>query len=173
MVNKMMKTMMAIAAFALAIGNAQARLGWTLEECQNHWGAPTKVEYNPAVGQTLYTFRANTKLFAQVYLLNGCVHTVGYASRDGKFLTDSVRALLQKNVPGTWTIYDDGRGKQTVATWKYLAGDTGAVLAYAILWNYADANGFYKLQVSSKIWDDYVTGRNGNPESDFTNLTNV
>jgi hypothetical protein len=45
----MMKTMMAIAAFALGIGNAQARLGWTLDDCQSVWGSPVAVQYNAKI----------------------------------------------------------------------------------------------------------------------------
>jgi len=160
---------MILAAFALAIGNANARLGWTLDECQNVWGPPTNVLYDSKVNQTAYNFKAGANLFAQVYVLNGHVVSVSYRSRNAKFLVGSVRELLQKNVPGYWTVYDDKRGKKSLMTWQYLAVDTGEVLAYAILWNYPDGHGFYKLQVSSKFWDDYLTGRGADP----TNLLNV
>jgi hypothetical protein len=174
-----MKLKATLVTLTAALGltmSAQARLGWSLDECRNHWGPPTRVGYVTNAGQTCYNFRVSQKLFAQVYLLDGTVNSIAYCSRDGKFLLNSVRDLLQKNIPGTWTLYDDQRGKQTLATWNYLAGDTGEVMAYALLWNYPDQHGFYKLQVSTKFWDNYLTGRGGNHNQDVTDsssLTNV
>jgi hypothetical protein len=114
----MINKMMAIAAFALAIGNAQARLGWTLDDCQSVRGSPVAVQYNAKIDQTCYTFVSSKKLAVQVYLLNGYVQSVNYCSRDAKFLVNNVRQLLQKNCSGVWNLYDDGRGRQTYATWN-------------------------------------------------------
>jgi hypothetical protein len=172
-----MKKLLTILTAALGLAmSAQARIGWSLDQCQNLWGPPAKVAYNNELG-TCYNFRINAKLFAQVYLLNdGAVHSIAYCSKDGKYLVNNVRQLLQKNLSGTWTLYDDGRGKDTFATWQYLAGDTGEMLAYSLLWNYPDKNGFYKLQISTKYWNSYVTSRGEDPNrdsSDSSTLTNI
>jgi hypothetical protein len=116
------KFLMILAAFALAIGNANARLGWTLDECQNVWGPPTNVLYDSKVNQTAYNFKAGANLFAQVYVLNGHVVSVSYCSRNAKFLVGSVRELLQKNVPTIVTIeYWNASGKFSKEMIRHLA----------------------------------------------------
>ena len=160
---------MAVAAFGLAIGStAHARLGWTLEQCEDTWGQPIKVAYNSQVGQTFYLFRAEPKLITAVYLLNGQVQSVSYLSRDGRYLLNCVREMLQKNCSGNWTVYDDHRGKQTAATWSYIDGD-GTVIAYALLYNYAKS-GFYSLQVSTALWDSYLRDHNVSARPSIDNL---
>jgi hypothetical protein len=163
---------LAVAAFALATG-AQARLTWTLEQCQNHWGAPF-VQYNAQVDSTCYNFRVSSQLVAQVYLLEGRVHSITYASRNARFLANNVPQLLQKNCSGLWQIYDDHRGKETLASWHIDDGNTP--VAYALLWNYPDANGFYKLQVSTMVWGAYLQDHGIDriePNNDSNGLNNV
>jgi hypothetical protein len=146
------------AALGLAI-SAQARLGWTLSDCENSWGSPVKVQYNPSAGKDGYLFRASPKLYVEVYFLGDCVQSVVYSTKDAHFLVDSIGQLLQKNLSGNWTLYDDGRGKKTAATWQYIDGN-GALEAYALLWNYPDPRGFYQIQVSTENWNAYLGNRN-------------
>jgi hypothetical protein len=101
---------MAVAAFMLAAGNAQARLGWTIDDCQNMWGAPTKVQLVPALNKTCFTFPAQSNLFVQVYLLDDMVQDINYVSRSKAFLLKNANQFLQTNVSGLWNVYDDGRG---------------------------------------------------------------
>jgi len=53
---KLTKIAMAVAAFALAIGNVKAQMGWTLEQCRSHFGQ-CEIE-----GSTAY-FRLNAKSY--------------------------------------------------------------------------------------------------------------
>ena len=167
-----MKAIMAVAAFALAIGNAQARLRWTMGDCENVWGAPVDVRYNGKIDQTCYTFVSSKKLAVIVYLLNGQVQSVNYCSRDARFLVNNVRQLLQKNCSGAWNLYDDGRGKQTYATWNYKNSD-GEMIAYALLYNNPNAGGWYRMQVSTSLWDAYLADHNARGFSPDTNGLNV
>jgi hypothetical protein len=106
----MMKKMMLLLTAALGLTmSAHARLGWTLDDCQNMWGAPVRVTYDSSINQTFYIFRAQPNLFTQVCLLNGYVQSIGYFSKDKTLLKNNADQLLQKNYPGAWTRYDDGR----------------------------------------------------------------
>jgi hypothetical protein len=79
--------MMAVAAFALSTGNlAQARLGWTLEDCQKLWGVPTGFHYYALVGKTMTTFSAGNGLYVEVLDLEGVVQCIRYLHRDETFL---------------------------------------------------------------------------------------
>ena len=148
--------LMAAAAIMLAAGNVQARLGWTLDDCQNLWGSPVKVGYVSSIDQTCYTFRAQSNLFTEVYVLNGHVHDIVYCSKDKAFLKSNAYQLLQKNYSGAWNLYDDGRGKETLYSWATSDGN-GQTIAYALFWNHPDGIGFYKLQVATGLWNDFIT----------------
>ena len=156
-ITTLMMITMAAAAFMLAAGNAQARLGWTIDDCQNMWGAPTKVQLVPALNETCFTFPAQSNLFVQVYLLDDMVQDINYVSRSKAFLLKNANQFLQTNVSGLWKVYDDGRGKETLNSWQYTDPDQG-VIAYAIFWSKPDADGFYKLQIATDLWSDSVSG---------------
>jgi hypothetical protein len=123
---------MAAAAIMLAAGSqAQARLGWTLDDCQTKWGAPVKVNYDAQLHATHYIFNGGSGLFVQIDLLVGRAHSVTYWSKTKSFLAKNANELLQRNYAGNWNLYDDGLGKKTFATWQLLADD-GSVICYAI-----------------------------------------
>jgi hypothetical protein len=155
---------MALAAFALASGNtAHARLGWTLDECQKAWGKPIYTAHTSEFDLTCYTFNLGTNLTAKAYLLNGHVQAISYLSLDKKFLLAKVKQLLHQNSPGVWTPYDDKRDKETVGTWQYLNSDD-EMTAYAVLWANPDVDGTYNLQISSNLWNAYLSNRNVNSQ---------
>jgi hypothetical protein len=93
---------------------------WTLDDCQAKWGAPIKVEYSPKLDSTHYIFKAGPNLQVQVDLLQGQVHSEIYWSKNKSLLSTHESELLQKNAAGNWILYDDGRGRQTFATWHLL-----------------------------------------------------
>jgi hypothetical protein len=87
-------------------------------------------------------------------------------------LVNNVRQLLQKNCSGVWNLYDDGRGRQTYATWNYKNND-GEVIAYALLWNSPNPAGWCKMQVSTSLWDTFLANHNVSGSSPDTNGLNI
>jgi hypothetical protein len=164
-----MKTMMAVAAFGLATGAAQARLGFSLQECENMWGQPRDAGFNVKVNQPYYTFKAGPKLFVTVILLNNQVQSINYCSPDGRFLANNAMQILQKNFTGFWGLYDDGRGKDTVATWQ-VSNNEGESIDYAILYSHPDNRGFFHLQVSTELWDAYLRNNGIDRNSNYLNI---
>ena len=162
-----------MVALVLTIGSVQARLGWTLDECENAWGNPVYAG-NSGLGLPNYWFKVQSNLWASVILLNGKVHSIGYYSKSGKFLVKNLNQLLTKNLDTTWYVYDDGRGKETWGTWHVLADD-GSLIAYAIIWNYPDKNGFYSLTLGTGLWNNYLDshGTNRNVVNDDSNNINI
>jgi hypothetical protein len=147
----LLKLSMVLAASTLFATSAHARLGWTLDDCQEQWGAPISVDYDKSVGTTSYVFRSSAKLYVQLYLLNGQVQSLGYLSRDKKFLQNNAQQILEKNLNDgmLWTLYDDGRGKETLSTWQY-KDQSDEILAYALLFAKPTVkNSYYELRVSS------------------------
>ena len=45
----------ALAIFAAIVSRAEARIGWTLAECEQHYGKATS-RVSPVDGQTVYDF---------------------------------------------------------------------------------------------------------------------
>jgi hypothetical protein len=105
-----------------------------------------------------YEFACTSRIHAQVYLLDGYVQSITYGCHSSEYLLKSVPTLLQKNLAGNWTLYDDGRGKTTYATWQYVNNE-GVTIAYSLLYNYPDRNGWYRLLVATTDWDRYLAGR--------------
>jgi hypothetical protein len=149
------KTLLILTAALGLTMSAQARLGWTMEDCEAQWGAAKSIVYAPKVGLNGYNFQAQANLSVQVYFLDERAQSVNYCSQNGRFLISSVSELLQKNFSGSWQLYDDGRGKQTLKSWR-VADENGQVIAYALLWNKADNRGFYHLQVSTVAWGTFL-----------------
>ena len=155
----MKQLMLIMSALVLIVGSAHARLGWTLEQCENIWGSPVKVQYNEMTGATYYNFMANANLYPQIYILNGIVEDIEYCSRNKTYLKNIAEELLQKNYPGVWSLYDDGRGRRTLHTWK-VVNQYGDMMAYAIFSNEPDSLGYYHLQVSSAVWGNFISEHN-------------
>ena len=88
------------AALGLTMSAAQARLLWTLDDCQTKWGAPTSVKYDAQLDVTHYIFKAGAGFFVQIDLLGGRAHCVTYWSKNKSFLSNNAFDLLQKNYAG-------------------------------------------------------------------------
>jgi hypothetical protein len=110
-------------ALAVAVGPmlsaapAQARLGYTIQECKEKYGKVIKTDVSKA--QTAqYVFKSG-KFVICASPIDGIVQNMTYAFK-GKDVADKAMDILQKNVPGEWSLYDDGRGKETLKTWRTL-----------------------------------------------------
>jgi hypothetical protein len=144
------KTMLAVAAFALAIGNAQAHLGWTLQDCVDHWGQYRTATTND--GDPIYLFTdAVSGMSIGCIFYSDHVESINYI---GNAVKAQAGAILSKN-GGNWQLYDDGRGKATLSTWRQL--DTwGRLAQYAVL---TQVPGGYKLQISTAGYGAWLDSR--------------
>jgi hypothetical protein len=66
-----------LAVASLGTTNAQAGLGWTLDECKQHYGEALPLEVKPYAGRVKYAFHAKG-FDILVFILNGKVSRVGY-----------------------------------------------------------------------------------------------
>jgi hypothetical protein len=171
MMNKMI--LIAAAALGLAAGAAQAQLGWTDDDCQNKWGLPTSTHINFEAGTLECTFSTGSDLRVQVDFLNdkvdriNRVQSITYSSASRKFLAANIMKLLQANYAGNWQLYNDGRGKATIHTWKVL-DQNGNNAAYAIFQRSNNGDGRYTLQVATGYFDGYFNSHGG--DTDIQNL---
>jgi hypothetical protein len=172
----MKKTILLLtAAFGLTM-SAHARLGWTMEDCRAHWGDPINVFHNSQFNLDGYNFRVSPELVAQVWFLNDRVQSLDYCTKNTRFLITNVQQLLQKNFPGAWRLYDDGRGKETLKSWQAFDETGSRILAYALLWNKPERNGFFHLQVSTNAWGIFTATPGGTrtlESSDGSNGLNI
>jgi hypothetical protein len=157
-----MKKLMMIIGTALAIaGSAHARIGWSYQDCVNAWGQPEKFNNSDIFGSQSYWFRSSTPgLFVEVFMLNETVHHVTYVTKNKQFLINNSNELLQRNLSGFWSLYDDGRGKKTLHTWQYTNAD-GQLIAYALLMN-QPVSGWYQLMISTGYWNSLCNQNGGN-----------
>jgi hypothetical protein len=104
MVRRTLLTLMIFVSLTIA-DTSKAALGWTLEECKQHFGRLLKHERQGAIddyGRSQYYFESKG-FIVFVYLLNGIVSRVGYLSVDGYELAPGkIDVLLQANSDGTW-----------------------------------------------------------------------
>jgi hypothetical protein len=165
----MMNTMMAVAALVLAAGYAQAQLGWTDDDCQNKWGPPTSTRSNFEAGTLECIFSTGSDLRVQIDFQNDKVDSINkvqsivYSSVSRKFLAANIMKLLQANYAGNWQLYNDGRGKATIHTWKVLDQD-GNNAAYAIFQRSNNGDGRYTLQVATAYFDSYINSHGVEPQ---------
>jgi hypothetical protein len=100
-------------------------------------------------------------------MLNETVHHVTYVTKNKQFLINNSNELLQKNLSGFWSLYDDGRGKQTLRTWQYMNND-GKLIAYALLVN-QPVSGWYQLMISTGYWNS-LCNQNGGEQTVGLNI---
>jgi hypothetical protein len=108
---------MAFASLTIA-NSAKAGLGWSLSECQDHYGGfrlerPTK-EY----GRQKYVFRTQD-YYISVWLFDDMVSCINYKRVDGGVISLSeVGTLLQVNAPkADWSV--DAEKDSTGLVWWY------------------------------------------------------
>jgi hypothetical protein len=166
---KLMMVLTAAAALGLAAGDAQAQLGWTDDDCQNKWGLPTSTHMNFEAGTLECTFSTGSDLRVQVDFLNDKVDSINrvqsitYSSASRKFLAANIMKLLQANYAGNRQLYNDGRGKATIHTWK-VVDQNGNNAAYAIFQRSNNGDGRYTLQVATGYFDSYLNSHGGEPQ---------
>jgi hypothetical protein len=157
--NKMI--LIAAAACGLTAGSAQAQLGWTDNECQSKWGYPTSTHMNFEAGTLECIFNTGSDLRVQIDFHNDKVDSINkvqsiiYSSASRKFLSANIMKLLQENYAGNWQLYNDGRGKATIHTWK-VSDQNGNNAAYAIFQRSNNGDGRYTLQVATAYFDSYI-----------------
>jgi hypothetical protein len=149
-----LKTLLAVTAFALAIGNsAQARLGWSIEECQQRWGQPLKVGYDSDVDYLWYNFRVNDQLGVTVRLIKGTVASLCYWSQDKNYLSANLQTLLEMNGGANggngWESYQSG-DNHYLGTWRIALSD-GTMVRYASLLRKPD--GYYNLDIGTALFN--------------------
>jgi hypothetical protein len=167
MMNKMI--LIAAATLMLAAGEAKAQLGWTDNDCWNKWGSPTSTHMNFEGGTLECTFSTGSDLRVQIDFQNDKVDSINkvqsiiYSSASRKFLSANVMKLLQANYAGNWQLYNDGRGKATIHTWKVL-DQNGNNAAYAIFQRSNNGDGRYTLQVATAYFDSYLNSHGVKPQ---------
>jgi hypothetical protein len=110
-----MKTMVAVAAFALATGNVKAAIGWSLEECKQYWGPIRSQSYSKIGHRLFYHFEAKGYHIAVGFLNVNRVSRVYYQRLDGRELSRvDIADLLHANAPdANWLqpVKSDDMGK--------------------------------------------------------------
>ena len=105
---KLNKTILMAFASLIIASSAQAALGWTLDECTQHWGAQTFPSYKDELSLTSYFFsRKGYEIKATI--LDGKVLAVSYSSNSPVlFSKDIIVAILKVNAPDViWTKLSD------------------------------------------------------------------
>jgi hypothetical protein len=94
-------------------------------------------------------------------MMHGQVASICYAF-EHKADVDAAEDILRRNVPGNWTLYDDGRSG-TLKTW-HLLDESGQEKFYAVL---SLNEGTYVLQVSTNEFGQHLDQQN---RSNINNL---
>jgi hypothetical protein len=123
-----MKRLLALAAtVSVTVCNSQAGLGWTLNECIQHYGSPVAAP-QPSPDGIAYGFSAKG-YFILVWINGGKVSRVGY--NKSNLSTGEVRFLLSTN--GRDAVWDDQPTKDEANNqfwWK--ARRNGVVVYFAM-----------------------------------------
>ena len=128
-----------------------------LEQCESKWGQAALTGYNELSGLNFYNFVASPNLIAQVYPLNGVVQSIDYCSLDKATLLQAAKSILQANNPGIWKSIPPRI--QYSKEW-IIKNEYGDLIAYALFAKTPDDQGGYRLQVSSAMYGNYLTGYN-------------
>lgn len=93
------------ASLVMAATHAHAQLGWTLSECEQHYGKQASAyEFWP--GRTAYTFHSDGYLI-EIFILNGKVSRITYNMHTAQSWNDDegdIPRLLSANAPlAIWT----------------------------------------------------------------------
>jgi hypothetical protein len=114
MVTRLLLIACIISALPLKI---HARLGWTLQECRDHYGKETFISEVPPAGPIFQDFHFQVgHFFVGVNFMNNRVGQIYYfktGSEHGKNLTeDEIKLLLERNGPGVNWKPEGLNGKQ-------------------------------------------------------------
>jgi hypothetical protein len=151
---------MAVAALGLAAGNAQARLGWTLEDCEKQWGSPVSVHYYAATDSTMTMFSAGGGLGVEVAAPGGQVQCVRYWHREQAFLTANILDLLKKNQgdgSNSWRPGIDSR-PTVVSAWNLLNAHKDRI-AYAVFYmpnGPEEPKGWWCVEIGTTSFTNYL-----------------
>jgi hypothetical protein len=163
-------TILAAAALGLVAGSAQAQLGWTDTKCYSEWGYPISTHMNLEAGTLECIFSTGSDLRMQIDFMSdktddfNRVQSIIYSSASKHWLVANTHRLLQENYAGNWQLYNDGRGKATIHTWKVL-DQNGNNAACAIFQRSDNGDGRYTLQVATAYFDSYINSHGGEPQS--------
>ena len=90
------------AAGMLAAGSVKASLGWTMEECESHWGNGTLIE--PSARPGAYDFRFKGYEIV-TWFMEGKVSRVSYTKLDASpFTSEEIEGLKSINVPNKFWV---------------------------------------------------------------------
>ena len=107
-------------AFAsLTIANpTKAGLGWSLSECQDHYGDSLQHKPTSEYGRQKYLFQAR-EYYISVWLFDDMVSCIQYKRVDGGVISPSdIGTLLQVNAPkADWSV--DSEKDSTGSVWWY------------------------------------------------------
>jgi hypothetical protein len=113
-------TLLLLMAFAsLTIANsAKAGLGWSLSECQDHYGDSLYSKPKSEYGRQKYLFQTQL-YYISVWLFDDMVSCINYKRIDGGVISLSdVGTLLQVNAPkADWSV--DSEKDSTGSLWWY------------------------------------------------------
>jgi hypothetical protein len=117
MIKKTLLILMASASLTIA-NSAKAGLGWSLSECQDHYG--DSLQHNPTsdYGRQKYLFRTRDYEIS-VWLFDDMVSCINYKRIDGGvILPNDIGTLLQANAPkADWSV--DSEKDSTGLVWWY------------------------------------------------------
>jgi hypothetical protein len=117
MINKALLTLMALASLTIA-NTAKAGLGWSLAECQDHYGDSRQGRPTNDNGRQKYFFRTDD-YYISVWLFDDAVSCISYKRVDGGVISQSeIGTLLQANAPkADWSV--DAEKDSTGRVWWY------------------------------------------------------
>lgn len=140
----MKKILLIIGLACAAITSSHAHLGWTLQDCIDHWGRYKKIYDNN--GLPTYVFKDPVSgMMITTQFQGDHIESICYLTNNA-YLKKHWETILNSNYAGGWKVFDDGRGRETIATWN--AADNSA---YAVL--VSGGNGNVRLQVSTYRYD--------------------
>jgi hypothetical protein len=98
MIKKTLLILMACASLTIA-PSAKAGLGWSLSECQDHYGDSLQYRATREYGRQKYIFRSGD-YYISVWLFDDMVSSIDYKKVDGGIISPSeIGTLLQVNAP--------------------------------------------------------------------------
>jgi hypothetical protein len=117
MINKSLLTLMALASLTIA-NTVKAGLGWSLAECQDHYGDSRQVKPINENGRQKYLFRTDD-YYISVWLFDDMVSRINYQRVDGGVISQNeIGTLLQANAPkADWSV--DAEKDSTGLAWWY------------------------------------------------------
>jgi hypothetical protein len=117
MINKALLILMAFASLTIA-NSAKAGLGWSLSECQDHYGGYRQEKPTNEYGRQKYLFRTQD-YYISVWLFDDMVSCITYKRvDDGVISLSEVGTLLQVNAPkADWSV--DAEKDSTGLVWWY------------------------------------------------------